>query len=154
MNIMQLLDPNLFVDRVSVIEEDDSVEPPILKVFPDVPDLVSDDIWDAFDFSEDVSDFSLTVDEFNEGALPDEMSRLVESDSELPNDGKDISSLPDDSAMSGTADGAPVEAANIYNNPVDFSMAWWITNMRYDVFLALLFRNLMEFEPSSEARLQ
>jgi len=42
---MKFLNSNLFVNRVSVFEEDDSVEPPIL--FPDVPDLVSD-IWDAF----------------------------------------------------------------------------------------------------------
>jgi len=106
MSIMQFLDPNLFVDRVNVFEED-SVKPPILEVFPDIPDLVSNDIWDAFsDFSRDVLDFSLTVDEFNGGALP-EMPRLVESDSKFLDDGEDISSLPDDSAVSSTADGAP-----------------------------------------------
>jgi len=62
---MQLLDPNPFVNRVNVYGEDDS-EPPILEIPSDVSDLTSDDIWNVFsDFSGDVAEFSLIVEEFN-----------------------------------------------------------------------------------------
>jgi len=50
---MQLLDPNPFDDRVSVYEEDDSDEPPVLEIPPDIPDLMSDDLGRLLGFFRD-----------------------------------------------------------------------------------------------------
>jgi len=66
---MRFLDPHPFVDRVSVCAEDESDEPPVLEVPPVVLDFTSDDVWDAFsDFSGDIAEFGLPVEEFEGGA--------------------------------------------------------------------------------------
>jgi len=135
---MQLLDPNPFVNRVSVYEEDDSDESPVLEIPPVIPDFTSDDdVWDAFsDFSgENIADFSLTKDEFDRGAPPDDFS-----DDESMGDGGDEPSFNDNPA------GSVPEVTNLFDNP-DPALAWRLANMSDDALLALLFVELMDLEP-------
>jgi len=71
-------------------------------MFPDVSNLITDDVLfsnDFSDFSDDIFEFSVTEDEFND-ALSNEMPRLVESDFEFLDDGEDMSFLPDDFVVS------------------------------------------------------
>jgi len=89
--ITKFLDPNSFVNCVNVFEENDSVEPPVPTFRTLITDYVSEDFSDFFD---DIPDFSLIEDEFNGGALPDDIPRLVETDSEFLVE--DVSFLPDE----------------------------------------------------------
>jgi len=141
---MQLLDPNPFVERVSVFEEDGSDELPVLEIPPVIPDFTSDDVWDVFsDFSGDFAEFSLTVEEFDGDALPDDLPRLVVSDDESLGDGEDEPSFNDNSAD--TAGSVP-EVTNPFENP-DPALAWRLANMPDDALLALLFAELLDLEP-------
>jgi len=100
---MQLLDPTPFVDKVSVCNEEDSDEPPVLEIPVAVPDFTSDDVWDAFsDLSEDMADFLADV--FDEGASPDDLPLFVVSDEELVGDGEGEPPLDDSAGVSNLFD--------------------------------------------------
>jgi len=130
---MRSLDPRPFVDRVSVYTEEDSDEPPVLEVPPVVLDFTSDDVWDAFsDFSGDIADFGLPVEEFEGGTLPDDLFRLVISDDETLDDGGDAPSSIDDSL---DTVGRILEVLNAFDNP-DPALAWRLANMPDNVLLS------------------
>jgi len=97
----------------------------------------SDDIWDAFsDFSGDIPDFSLTLDEYNGGTLPESESENSDGEEEIP-------SPPDTSAVPSVADSVP-GVVNPFNEWVAANETWW---MPRDLFLALLYRDLVDPEP-------
>jgi len=136
---MRSLDPRSFVDRVSVYTEDDSDEPPVLEIPPVVLDFTSDDVWDAFsDFSGDIAEFDLPVEEFEGGTLPDDLFRLVISDDETLGDGGNAPSSIDNSDTVGRI----LEVLNAFDNP-DPALAWRLANMPDDVLLTF---EVMDFE--------
>jgi len=134
---MQWLDPNPFVDRVTVYGEDDSDKSPVLDIPSVIPDFTSDDdVWDAFsDFSaENIPDFFLTTDEYDGGAPPDDLS-----DAESIGDGGDEPSFNDD-----PADSVP-EVTNPFDNP-DPALAWRLAHMPDEVFMAILLSEFADLE--------
>jgi len=136
---MQLLDPTPFVEKVSVCDEEDSGEPPVLEIPVTVPDFTSDDVWDAFsDFSGDMADF--VADVFDEASAPDGLPFFVVSDEESVGDGED-----DDGEDESPLDGDSAGVSDPFDTPGP-ALAWRLANMPDVVFMEFLVSEFADLE--------
>jgi len=130
---MQLLDPTPFVANVSVCDEEDSGEPPVLEIPVTVPEFTSDNVWDAF--SEDLADF--VADVFDEASAPDGHPLYVISEEESVGDGEGDDGEGDDGEGEPPLDDDSAGVSNPFDTP-DPALAWRLANMPDEVFMELL----------------